>query len=967
MPRWCSRRAAAPWRSSRPRRCRPPAAPTPAQLAAFYTGHTAAFTLPERRAFRYAFIDRGKIAAGIAISDADVRKYYAANAATYAGAETRKLLQIVVPDQAKAATVVAAVKGGKSFAAAAAAAGFAATDIDIGEQTKAKFADATSPTVADAAFVLRVGGTTAPVQSPFGWHVVSVTGITPARTRTLDAARAEIAAKLKDDRVAALLSDTVGKVEDALSGRTSLAEVAKRFDLTVAAVPGVTRAGTDPADPGFVLAPAAAPLVAKAFEADPADGPTLQQFGKDAFAVLELGDITPPAAQPLAKVHDAVLAAYVADARMTAAKLVADTIVAETAKNRPFASVVAAHNLPPARPLSGRRIDLSQATQNPPPVKLFQTMPAGASRALPAGLQGYWVVHVDTVTPGRHRHVAAAGRQRPRAVHQGCPRRDRRRLRRGGRAHGRRQAQRDRPCRGNCADHRRREIVPAVSPAPAAFTAALAAGRGQMVWIRIVADTETPVSAMLKLGTPGSGAFLLESVEGGAVRGRYSLLGLDPDLVWRATGDGCEVNRDWQRDRTAFVACPSDTLSELRALVASCRMEVPSGLPPALATLVGTMGYDSARLAERLPEPKVDPLGIPDLLFVRPTLVLVFDRLKDELFFVAPVYPGAAPDAYARAVEAIETAQAKLARPVPVTATPSVDLPDGSMTPVLAAGRYETMVRAAQELIAAGDIFQVVLAQRFTIDFPLPPFDLYRALRRINPSPFLYFLDLPGFALIGSSPEILVRVRDGEVTIRPIAGTRPRGRDAVDDARLRDELLADPKELAEHLMLLDLGRNDVGRVATGGSVVVTDRFGVEFYSHVMHIVSNVRGTLDPCPRRDRRAARRFPRRHRQRRPQGPRNGSDPRSRSRKARAVRRRRRLFLARRQHGQLHRAPHCDGQRRRHARPGRCRCRLRFDTGKRRCRVPSQGGCPVRRRSRGAGARRRCRVRAVVFRRSG
>ena len=378
----------------------PPAAPTPAQLAAFYTGHTAAFTLPERRAFRYAFIDRGKIAAGIAISDADVRKYYAANAATYAGAETRKLLQIVVPDQAKAATVVAAVKGGKSFAAAAAAAGFAATDIDIGEQTKAKFADATSPTVADAAFVLRVGGTTAPVQSPFGWHVVSVTGITPARTRTLDAARAEIAAKLKDDRVAALLSDTVGKVEDALSGRTSLAEVAKRFDLTVAAVPGVTRAGTDPADPGFVLAPAAAPLVAKAFEADPADGPTLQQLGKDAFAVLELGDITPPAAQPLAKVHDAVLAAYVADARMTAAKLVADTIVAETAKNRPFASVVAAHNLPPARPLSGRRIDLSQATQIPPPVKLFQTMPAGASRALPAGLQGYWVVHVDTVTPG---------------------------------------------------------------------------------------------------------------------------------------------------------------------------------------------------------------------------------------------------------------------------------------------------------------------------------------------------------------------------------------------------------------------------------------------------------------------------------------------------------------------------------------------------------------------------------------
>ena len=378
----------------------PPAVPTPAQLATFYAGHTAAFTLPERRAFRYALVDRDRIAAGVTITDADVRKYYAANSATYAGAETRKLLQVVVPDQAKANAVAAAVKGGQSFAAAAAAAGFAAADIDIGEQTRTKFADATSPTVADAAFAVRAGGITAPVQSPFGWHVVSVTAITPARPRSLDAARAEITAKLKDDRVAALLSDTVGKIEDALSGRTSLADVAKRFSLTVAAVPGVTRAGTDPLDPGFVIAPAAAPLVAKAFEADPADGPTLQQLGKDAFAIVELGDITPPAAQPLAKVHDAVLAADIADARLAAAKTIADTIVAETAKNRPFASVVAAHNLPAAHPLSGRRIDLNQGTQVPPPVKLFQTLPAGASRALSAGLQGYWVVHVDTVTPG---------------------------------------------------------------------------------------------------------------------------------------------------------------------------------------------------------------------------------------------------------------------------------------------------------------------------------------------------------------------------------------------------------------------------------------------------------------------------------------------------------------------------------------------------------------------------------------
>ena len=175
----------------------------------------------------------------------------------------------------------------------------------------------------------------------------------------------------------------------------------------------------------------------------------------------------------------------------------------------------------------------------------------------------------------------------------------------------------------------------------------------------------------------------------------------------------------------------------------------------------------------------------------------------------------------------------------------ATDLPDGVPTPTLPPERYRAMVARAQDYIAAGDIFQVVLAQRFTTPFPLPPFDLYRALRRINPSPFLYHLDLPGFALTGSSPEILVRVRDGEVTIRPIAGTRPRGRTAAEDTALRDQLLADPKERAEHLMLLDLGRNDVGRVAATGSVAVTDSYTVELYSHVMHIVSNVVGRLRP--------------------------------------------------------------------------------------------------------------------------
>ena len=384
-----------------------------------------------------------------------------------------------------------------------------------------------------------------------------------------------------------------------------------------------------------------------------------------------------------------------------------------------------------------------------------------------------------------------------------------------------------------------------VRPAFDGFATVYGSGAAQLIWTRIVADTETPVSAALKLITPGRGSFLLESVEGGAVRGRYSLLGLDPDLVWRATGDRAEINRQWSTDPAAFEPCPGATLAELRALVAACRMPVPPELPPALACLVGYMGYETAGLSETLPPPKADPIGVPDLLFVRPTLLLVFDRLQDVLFLIAPVFPGSADAAttYARAVDRIEATAARLARPVPTQARHAMQLPAGEPHAVLPDGRYAAMVEAAQEYILAGDIFQVVLAQRFTVDFPLPPFDLYRALRRINPSPFLYFLDLPGFALIGSSPEILVRVRDGEVTIRPIAGTRPRGHDAVADAAMRDELLADPKELAEHLMLLDLGRNDVGRVAEPASVVVTDRYGVEFYSHVMHIVSNVRGRL----------------------------------------------------------------------------------------------------------------------------
>ncbi|RJX66956.1 anthranilate synthase component I [Tsuneonella suprasediminis] len=375
---------------------------------------------------------------------------------------------------------------------------------------------------------------------------------------------------------------------------------------------------------------------------------------------------------------------------------------------------------------------------------------------------------------------------------------------------------------------------------------ALAAGKPALVWRKVLADTETPIGAALKLIEPGRGDFLLESVEGGEVRGRYSMVGLDPDLVFRAQGNRAAINADWRTDREAFHDCDGGALEELRALVASCRIDVPEGLPPALTCLVGYFGYETIGLVEKLPRAPDSALQLPDMLFVRPTVLLVFDRLGEELTCVAPVWPSAAvPDrAVDDAQERIDETLRKLESTVPSSPV-AHDLPDMALTPTMAAGAYEAMVDRAKAYIEAGDVFQVVLAQRFTCPFPLPPIALYRALRRVNPSPFLYFLDLPGFAVVGSSPEILVRVRDGEVTIRPIAGTRPRGKTAEADREAEASLLADAKERAEHLMLLDLGRNDVGRVASRGSVQVTDSFTIERYSHVMHIVSNVIGALDP--------------------------------------------------------------------------------------------------------------------------
>ncbi len=381
---------------------------------------------------------------------------------------------------------------------------------------------------------------------------------------------------------------------------------------------------------------------------------------------------------------------------------------------------------------------------------------------------------------------------------------------------------------------------------------ALALGQPALVWRKIVADSDTPVGAARRLIEPGRGDFLLESVEGGEVRGRYSLLGLDPDLVFRASDTSAAINRNWKIDRDAFEPCgggnggEGNAMAQLRALADSCRIDVPDALPPALACLVGYFGYETIGLVEKLPRAAPSELALPDMLFVRPTVILVFDGLSDELFCIAPIWEAADPAASIDlASERIDETLRALTQPSPAAPRASADLAMPELTPVMAAEDYKALALKAKDYILAGDIFQVVLAQRFTCPFELPPIELYRSLRRVNPSPFLYFLDLPGFAIVGSSPEILVRVRDGEVTIRPIAGTRPRGASRAEDDANEASLLADAKERAEHLMLLDLGRNDVGRVAGRGSVEVTDSFTVERYSHVMHIVSNVIGELAP--------------------------------------------------------------------------------------------------------------------------
>ncbi|MBF0400223.1 MAG: anthranilate synthase component I [Magnetococcales bacterium] len=385
-----------------------------------------------------------------------------------------------------------------------------------------------------------------------------------------------------------------------------------------------------------------------------------------------------------------------------------------------------------------------------------------------------------------------------------------------------------------------------LTPSLPAFRQLAQHGNLVPVYREIMADLDTPVSAFLKVSAGASHAFLLESVQGGEQWGRYSILGMNPAALFTITGQRTEIQ--WH-EQPAQVIEGENPISLLQQFMSQFKPVQVEGLPRFHGGIVGYFGYDMVRCFETIPDNNPHTLGTPDALFMLTDIVLIFDNLLGKLKVVANLFiqPDKPVDAlYQQAAERIDSVVKQLQQAVPPTEkiTPaSSPLQESDFHCEMSKEAFQAAVERAKEYILAGDIFQVVLSQRFSIPFAHEPISLYRALRATNPSPYLFLLRLGDFSLVGSSPEILVRQEGERVIVRPIAGTRRRDANPEQDLALEKELLADPKELAEHIMLVDLGRNDLGRVAETGSIQVTERFVIERYSHVMHIVSNVEGKL----------------------------------------------------------------------------------------------------------------------------
>lgn len=389
----------------------------------------------------------------------------------------------------------------------------------------------------------------------------------------------------------------------------------------------------------------------------------------------------------------------------------------------------------------------------------------------------------------------------------------------------------------------------AIFPNETTFAQSYNNGHNQICWTVLPGDLETPISTYLKTCQNKANSFLLESIEGGQTLGRYSIMGGDPDLLWtyERGAPHASLSNLTSGETTSFDA----PLASLKDLLHASKITapLPEGFPPMAASgLFGYMGYEMIGLAEKLSFTNPDPLGIPSARLMRPRHLIIHDNVKNKLFLIAPIYPQegvTVQQAYQSAQTRLQDLSDALAAPLPnehlnYKTALSAPLDVSSNT---TENDYKAIVEKAKDYIFEGDIFQVVPGQRFSVDFDLPPLAFYRSLRVMNPSPFMVYMTFADATLVASSPEIMVRVRDNTVTVRPIAGTRPRGKTADEDKALAEDLLADEKECAEHLMLVDLARNDVGKVSAPGSVKVTDYYAIENYSHVMHIASNIEGTL----------------------------------------------------------------------------------------------------------------------------
>jgi len=361
------------------------------------------------------------------------------------------------------------------------------------------------------------------------------------------------------------------------------------------------------------------------------------------------------------------------------------------------------------------------------------------------------------------------------------------------------------------------------------------------VYREILADMDTPVSAYRKLGdNPYS--FLFESVVGGEKWARYSFLGCEPSLIFRSKGKNVEIIEGGKMRALEAKTDPLDALKELMARYRPVKLD---GLPRFSGGAVGYLGYDMVRFFEELPDSTDDDLDLPDSLFMLADTIVVFDNVSQKIKVVSNAYTEGVglAEAYEKAVARVEEVIRRLKTPLTASEGKVPGAQGHTVSSNFEKEAFKAIVEKAKEYIRAGDIFQVVLSQRFEVENEAEPFELYRAIRSLNPSPYMFLLNLDGISMVGSSPEVLVRVEEGEITLRPIAGTRMRGKTEEEDLALEKDLLADPKERAEHIMLVDLGRNDVGRVSETGSVVPDELMIIERYSHVMHIVSNVRGRL----------------------------------------------------------------------------------------------------------------------------